>query len=221
MPIFKRKNGDFFKSWSPAMAYVLGFFAADGNLTLGKRGNHYIEFTSCDKDLLEKIKVALCSNHKIATRKRVSGWKTSYRLQIGSKTMFYDLVGFGFTPRKSLILKMPFVPVKYFSNFLRGYFDGDGNVIFGYFRKSDRKSVSPVLLTRLSSGSKGFLLALQKRLRRLIHTTGSLQHWSGAWYLQYSTNDSKKVSKLMYGSNPSGLIFLKRKYTIYLKAGVV
>lgn len=49
MPVFKRKNEKFFERWTPDMAYVLGFFAADGTLTVGKRGNCYIELTSCDK----------------------------------------------------------------------------------------------------------------------------------------------------------------------------
>ena len=56
MPIFKRKNEDFFKKWTPEMAYVLGFFTADGNMIKNKRGSHFIEFYSTDRDIIEKIK---------------------------------------------------------------------------------------------------------------------------------------------------------------------
>ncbi len=44
----------------PKMAYVLGFFVADGNLTINPRGSRYIEFSSCDKEIIEKRKY---SNH--------------------------------------------------------------------------------------------------------------------------------------------------------------
>jgi intein-encoded DNA endonuclease-like protein len=202
------------------MAYVLGFFAADGNLTEGKRGNYYIEFTSCDKIILEKIKLLLDSTHKITGRKRKREWRVAYRLQIGNKNMFSDLTKLGITTKKSKALKLPSVPPKYFRDFLRGYFDGDGSVTFGYFKRSDRKSKSPILLTRFSSGSEEFLSALQRKLKGTIASTGSLKYYSGAWRLSYSTNDSKKLFKLMYGLDSDDLIFLKRKYNIYLKAGL-
>jgi len=56
MPIFRTKNEDFFKKWSPEMAYVLGFFAADGNMLKNRRGAHFMEFTSTDKDIIVKIR---------------------------------------------------------------------------------------------------------------------------------------------------------------------
>ena len=56
MPIFKTKNENFFKAWSPDMAYVLGFFAADGSMYRTNRGTYFIEFQITDKDLLLKIR---------------------------------------------------------------------------------------------------------------------------------------------------------------------
>jgi len=44
MPIYKTKNENFFKKWTPEMAYVLGFFAADGSMVKNKRGACFIEF---------------------------------------------------------------------------------------------------------------------------------------------------------------------------------
>ena len=75
MPILKTKNENFFKKWSPEIAYVLGFFAADGNMTKNKRGAHFIEFQITDQDLLIKIKKLLGSNHKIGIRKKLSNGK--------------------------------------------------------------------------------------------------------------------------------------------------
>jgi hypothetical protein len=42
MPIHKKVNQDFFKKWSPEMAYILGFFTADGSMAKNKRGAHFI-----------------------------------------------------------------------------------------------------------------------------------------------------------------------------------
>lgn len=47
------------------MAYVLGYIAADGAITIGKRGNHYIDINSVDPELPAIVKRALRSNHKI------------------------------------------------------------------------------------------------------------------------------------------------------------
>jgi len=38
------------------MAYVLGFFTADGSMIRNKRGTCFIELEITDKELLEKIK---------------------------------------------------------------------------------------------------------------------------------------------------------------------
>jgi len=40
MPIPKTKNEDFFKNWTQEMAYVLGFFTADGNMIKNNKGAH-------------------------------------------------------------------------------------------------------------------------------------------------------------------------------------
>jgi hypothetical protein len=220
MPIYKTKNQNFFKKWTPEMAYVLGFFTADGNMLKNKRGAHFIEFQITDKKLLQDIRNILGSNHKISVIKRNSKWKTVYRLQIGSKEVFNDLLKIGLTPNKSKTIKLPKIPDKYFQHFTRGYFDGDGNVLFGYFKKSDRKSRSPILLTRFTSGSKSILKSLKIKLKDLIKVNGSLYcKKDDSSQLSYSTNDSKKIFNFIYNDGKiKKLIYLKRKYNIYLKA---
>jgi hypothetical protein len=87
-----------------------------------KRGAHFIEIEITDKELLEEIRDALGSNHKIAARNKNKKWKISYRLQIGSKEIFSDLLSLGMTPCKSKTIRLPKVPNKYFPHFVRGYF---------------------------------------------------------------------------------------------------
>src|SRR3989344_1091934 len=133
MPILKTLNQNFFKTWTPEMAYVLGFFAADGCMFTHSSGGKYIELTSCDRSILEKIRRLLNSDHKISSRKRSKDWSESYRIQIGSKEIWNDLLRLGMVSAKSLVLKFPEVPRTYLKDFVRGYFDGDGCV---YFRKN-------------------------------------------------------------------------------------
>ena len=213
VPMRRHVNCDFFKNWKPEMAYVLGFFAADGNLTKGKRGNHYIEFTSCDRKLLEKIKKTVDSGHKISKKKPVKNRKDSYRLQIGNKEVFNDLVKLGVTPRKSLTLKMPPVPTKYLADFLRGYFDGDGNVWYGTAHK-ERKTKTPVLLTRFTSGSEIFLAELASALKFQLEVNGTITYSSRAYRLGYSTIPSLSLYKFMYNESH---LFLPRKKKVFEK----
>jgi len=77
MPIYKTKKENFFKKWTPEMAYILGFFTADGTMIKNRRGAHFIEFQITDRNLLRKIKRSFGSNHKITARKRDKNHKIS------------------------------------------------------------------------------------------------------------------------------------------------
>jgi hypothetical protein len=48
-------NSDFFKDWSPVMAYCLGFIYADGSLHRSARG-HYLTITSTDEAIILNFK---------------------------------------------------------------------------------------------------------------------------------------------------------------------
>src|SRR2546426_365306 len=130
-PMFREVSHGFFRTWSSSMAYVLGYFAADGAMIKNNRGAHFIEFHSTDKILITNLRRVLKSNHHIGIRNRNAvnkNWKTAYRLQIGSIKAYNDLRAHGFSQNKSKTMLFPAVPAKYFGDFVRGYFDGDGNV---------------------------------------------------------------------------------------------
>ena len=79
------------------MAYVLGFFAADGYMTVNKRGGQFWCIQITDKKLLESIKKVIGSEHKISIRLPSKAHeKTIYRIQIGSMEMCNDLRMLGF-----------------------------------------------------------------------------------------------------------------------------
>src|SRR3989344_2065110 len=129
-------NKDFFKTWTPEMAYVLGFIYADGNIMDSVISRtQYVSFDSVDREIIEKIKIALSSNHTIQIKpeKLVTHpngtykSKRGFRLRIGSREIFSDLLKLGLVPRKSLVTEFPEdIPVDCLGHFMRGYFDGDG-----------------------------------------------------------------------------------------------
>lgn len=216
MPITRAVNQNFFKTWTPNMAYVLGFFTADGSMYRTNRSTHFIEFQITDKELLEKIRKAFGSNHKITVRKRDPRWKTIYRLQIGSKQIFNDLLRRGLYPNKSRTIRLPKVPKKYFSHFLRGYFDGDGCIHIGRYWRKDRKKWKTQITMNFTSGSR---MLLKDLLFTLIpYVKGErLGKKTRGYELVFSRHDSVALFNLMYHNISTG-IFLKRKLKTFQKA---
>ncbi len=203
------------------MAYVLGYFAADGTMFRNKRGGEYIEFHSTDKCLIEITQAALGSNHHIGTRipgKRKTNQKISYRLQIGNKVIFADLQTLGFVQNKSLALAFPDVPPKYFPHFVRGYFDGDGCVYFKTLQFADRKKPRRILLSLFTSGSRQFLLELHARLKKCGVLGGSLKKKQCGFELVFSFRDSLALYQLMYNTALDTGLYLPRKYVLFRKA---
>ena len=214
MPIHKDYNKNFFKTWSHDMAYVLGFLYADGNIIKTKRGTHFIAFYSADEILLQSIRTVLESDHVLAKRSSVSG--EVFRLQIGSKEWFDDLCELGLTPNKSKRMQMPVIPSEYFGDFLRGYFDGDGNVWIGSIHK-DRLRTPLSIQTTFTSGSFEFLESVRQRLHQLGLSGGSLFRSNHGNYsrLTFSKQDTLKIFNIMY--NAPHKLHLKRKKAVFEK----
>ncbi len=201
------------------MAYVLGFFAADGYITVNRRGGQFWCIQITDKELLENIKRAIKSEHKISVRlPNKPNENILYRIQIGSIEMCDDLRKIGFSERKTKNLAVPSVPTKYFSHFIRGYFDGDGNIWRGEIHKG-RKTRHQVLKLAFTSGSHEFLKKLHSKLNLFDIKGGCIYRPKKKQFsrLQYSTVNALKLYDLMYNGNIedfSGL-FLNRKRKVF------
>ncbi len=211
MPVHKDLNHDFFRQWSPKMAYVLGFFAADGSMVTSKRGGHFIEFTITDRVVLERIRHATNSGHKITGRDRGANRKRVYRLQIGSKAWFADLTKLGFTKRKSNTLRFPQLSKEYAGDFIRGYFDGDGCVYLQELKFADRRYKRWVLLILFTSGSRPFLESLREAVRPYGVRGGSICKKKRGFDLKFSHQDSVALHQLMYHTVETSDLFLPRK----------
>ena len=210
MPVFKSVNKDFFKKWSRDMAYVLGFFAADGNIINTKQGGYYVSFYSSDKNILLEMQRAMNSNHKLSKRNN----ENTYRFQIGSKEMFHDLSKLGFIQKKTRRIKIPKISQKFSLDFIRGYFDGDGNVWSGEINRQ-RSKPTKVLQVTFTSGCGEFLNGLHVLLKKNGIEGGSFFKIKNknCWRLLFSTLDSLKIYKIMY--NTEHKLYLKRKKLMF------
>lgn len=176
MPIYKTKNENFFKRWSSKMAYVLGFFTADGNMIKNKRDAHFIEFQITDNDLLK----------------------------------------LGLTPNKSKTIELPKIPDKYFSHFLRGYFDRDGCVNVCTYKRKNRKNPSTIINSGFTSGSEKLLNNIKNKLLKLKIIKGGILYFHYGYRLWFSINDSLNLYKFMY-KDLNNKLFLNRKKKIFEK----
>jgi intein-encoded DNA endonuclease-like protein len=205
VPIKREVNKNFFKKWTPKMAYVLGFIFADGNIIYTKRNTWFLSIQITDLGILEGIKKAMTSSHFISKRKKIPNQKQLYRLQIGSKEICGDLLKLGVSENKSKNMLFPKIPKEYQMDFIRGYFDGDGNVWVG--KRRDRKS--SVIITSFTSGSLDFLMSLRELLKDFGLKGGSVAKKQRGFDLKYSIKDSLIFYEIVYNSSCS--LFLQRK----------
>lgn len=214
-------NKDTFNTWSRDMAYLLGFLMADGYVFTNGRGSSYFCFCSTDKDIVEKIRNILNSNHKIGIRARSSGknsnQKDFYVLQIGSKDVVKKLKKFGIIQNKSLVINFPKVPREFFGDFVRGYFDGDGGVSFTKTWRGDRNKWEWILTTTFTSGSKKFIFGLRQALKEFLQGGCVYKKDRNTHDLHFSRHDSLALFRLMY-DNVSLDRLLERKYNKFLFA---
>src|SRR3989344_7833868 len=112
MKLIYHINQDFFKTWTPQMAYVLGFTCADGCVhgrTLSwELSNKYLS----DKNILINFNKVMNSNYPVKDR------RSSFRLRISNPEILKDIQELGVVQKKTKILKFPDVPKELFSHFL-------------------------------------------------------------------------------------------------------
>lgn len=216
-------NKNFFSSWNSNMSYVLGFIVADGCIgirRIRKRDgvkNYYFNITSKDKIHLEHIKKIMGSYHKIHSKKNGSGNKKDYYfIQVGCQEICKDLLKNGIYPRKTYNLDPIKVPNKYFSDFVRGFFDGDGSVYI--YKVNGTSQIKASFVSHSLNFFEKFNDQLCKNLdisKKAIHQKlpqredQKLTGYSSCFYI----DDCKRLAEFMYGNDP--VLYLPRKRRIF------
>lgn len=196
--------------WSPNFAYAIGLLATDGSLS--KYGRH-IDFTSKDLEQLKNFKKCLRIKNKIGTKTSGYSKKKYHRIQFGDVRFYKFLLSIGLMPRKSKLLSSLKIPNKYFFDFLRGHFDGDG-AFCSYW---DKRWISSFMMyTVFYSASIPHIEWLRGRIFQFLKIKGHINAGCREWQLKYAKKDSIKLLQKMYYSNDN--VYLSRKLLKIKKA---
>lgn len=144
---------------------------------------------------------------KIGTKKSGSG-AVAYRLQFGDLKLYKFFEKIGLTPNKSLTIGAVKIPDKYFFDFVRGLFDGDG-CIYGYC--DSRWENSYMFYVGFTSGSLVFLEWLQKVICNHLAIKGFITQGTRGFQLRYAKRESIILWNAMYYSE--NVLCLSRKFT--------
>lgn len=211
-------NENFFESIdTEEKAYWLGFLIADGYIT--KRENSYkigVALSSCDIGHLEKLNKSLNSNYPIRTYEAT---KNSYsnnnysRLIYSSKIMFDNLLKYNFVEHKTNILNPPDVNLLngFTSDFIRGYFDGNGSIAHTNTELNNSYAFKLV-------STKNFLDFVNNYIKEKLGFSANKYYkrkdYQEVMSLEFGGNlKTQKILDLLY---KNATIYLDRKYQRYL-----
>ena len=217
-------NENFFNKWTEQMAYIFGFWYADGCIYMHNyfRNNKKYSvktFTigNTDKQIMDDISSLLNVTYCINNPKN-KNHKKYYVIQIKCNKFFdfcYLLVG---TMDKTNSTSLPNIPPKYLRHFIRGFFDGDGSIFIKKYKSRHGKQITN--LCSSFAASKESWLALNElkiMLMKLIFTGNKnivMQKCivgSGS-KLVYNQYDTMLLCEWIY---KDATIFMKRKKKIW------
>lgn len=192
--------------WSPNLAYAVGLIATDG--CLSSDGRH-IDFTSKDRQLVATFADCLKIKNKIATKASgSSGKQSAYHIQFGDIHFYRWLLRVGLTPRKSKTIGALQISKRYFRDFLRGCFDGDGT-IYAYWDR--RWPNSYMYYLQVSSASIPFLQWLQKNILDLTGENGRIQPAGRCFQLVFAKKATRAIFDKMFYSRAVPHLERKRR----------
>ena len=198
-------NDDYFSTESHNMAYFLGFLAADG--TVNKDSNQIkIGLSSVDKDFLEQLRQEIEAEHPIISYQTANGYNVS-ELKFSSSKIKQDLSKYNIIPRKTYSFSFPInLDRKYWIDFIRGYFDGDGSVstagpsAIRFQICSYRPQVLETIVNYLYKEYDIPKVSIQQQMKESGHYL---------YNFQYSNSSTRKLFDILYYP---GCLCLPRKY---------
>lgn len=191
--------------WSPNFAYAIGLLATDGHISKDRR---HIDLTSKDREQIENFMNCLDIKNKIGTK--LSGSKKpAYRFQFGDVLFYGFLLQIGLTPKKSKTIGALKIPKKYFFDFLRGSFDGDGS-FYSYYDPRWKSSFMYYLV--FVSASKEHIDWLREQSRKILGVVGHITQdgRKRTYQLKYAKREALKILKKMYYGRTVACLSRKR-----------
>lgn len=164
-------NHDYFESIdTEEKAYWLGFLFADGCVRKTKSGSQLVlKLSLKDEEHLKLFKVNINSEHKInyyqsktVSKKGTPSTSDNCVIRINSNKLIEDLINQGCTPRKTFTIRKPNIDEKFYKDFIRGYYDGDGNFFY-----SEKTKMSVLTIVCASEKFREFLIETISKIRNI------------------------------------------------------
>lgn len=207
-------------------AYLLGFFVADGYLTMdkGKFKRICINQSIDDIEIVEAFKREISPDANISYSNKQAGAKfrkTQATLRLSSQYM-YDLLELKYKILKAKTFdesfEFPFehIPKELIRHFIRGYFDGDGCVSFTIQGNSFNMSFSMVFNSTTFCNQIAEIMEQELNIRRAIyqHVGKTCTYCTMQFrYDRDATNAFKRIYEYFYGDST---LFLERKRQKFL-----
>lgn len=189
--------------WSNNLAYAVGLLVTDGSLS--KDGRH-LELTSTDIEQLENFNKCLNLNVKITWKTGGFVKKKYPRIQFSDVKFYRWLLKIGLMPNKTKIIGDIKIPYRYFFDFLRGHFDGDGST-YSYW--DPRWKSSFMIYLQFLSASPKHIEWLKNKIFTFTGLDGSINNNRGCFKLTYAKNAAKIIFDKIYSDK--NCISLSRK----------
>jgi len=180
-----------FDRWNRRSAYIFGLLCSDGHVS--QQGA--LSFTSLDVDLAQFVARCLGDRASINVYDR-SPFRPAYKVHFWSRPTVEHLITLGLTPRKSLTLTWPDIPLPQAWDFLRGILDGDGTV------DKARRIAFCTASSRFLDGLKGFL--------RDNGFAPRIRQGQRCWHLWLTVSESHRLASYLYAGRVPFALARKR-----------
>lgn len=213
--VHKRKfliNDNYFNinNQSHNSAYILGILASDGCVA-SSQNQIYIELQRSDKEILEKINIELNNERPVKDYHNNSKNYDNSKLYFFSQQIKQDLAQYNIIPNKTAYNNdfMENIESKYYIDYIRGYFDGDGCI----------KWTNGTITWQIDSTSLKTLKHIQKYLKdffdietKIVEKTDkSIVNLKVYRIYCYGYEKCLKLFQLFYENPPSMALRMERK----------
>jgi DNA-binding transcriptional regulator WhiA len=148
-------------------AYWLGFLFADGCVRKTKSGSQVVlKLSQKDENHINLFKNNIESEHKVTyyrnntiSKKGTPSFSDNCIIHINSNKLVNDLINHGCTPRKTFTIDKPIIDEKFYKDFIRGYYDGDGNFFY-----SEKTKMSVMTIVCASENFRIFLIDIISKI---------------------------------------------------------
>lgn len=204
-------------------AYWLGFILADGYLSpINKHETSpKLGISIIDKEHLDKFKSNINTNYPIHTYEVTSGYKvgsTYHRIIIKDNQIVNDLIKNGIEYNKTGKVKYPIVMKnhRFERDFLRGYFDGNGNIRGSY--KSFKNGAERIYYKIGFNGTYEFLSYIKENIFHNIgnRELGQRHPDRNNNNYDFEINKIKDIHTVLDYMYQDATVYLNRKYNKYI-----